>query len=341
MMRCPDCGFESTGEICTNCCSTSHFPTTKIKELDMSTTKQAILYDSGNYSFYNSKAKIDKTINFLRGILAGIIIDRQLNATEVDKLKEWYESNKQQINRHPFSELIPTIEIILKGSTITRDDIDDILWLCDQFTGKIFYDLITSDIQKLHGIMRGILADDRITDKEIQGLRVWINDNDHLTATYPYDELCSLVTAVLSDGTVTSDERELLIAFFIEFTGYNSEIKTKSSLSKKTISKQGICSVCPEIVLPDKQYCFTGISSKTSREGFANIVSSLGGIYKNSVSSKTDYLVVGNECNPCWAFACYGRKVEAAVNLRKSGNRILIVHEYDFWDYYNDFVAGL
>jgi hypothetical protein len=51
----------------------------------------------------------------------------------------------------------------------------------------------------------------------------------------------------------------------------------------------------------------------------------------NSVSRKTNYLIVGDDGNPCWAFACYGRKVEKAINLRKQGTQIIIVHENDFW----------
>ena len=52
----------------------------------------------------------------------------------------------------------------------------------------------------------------------------------------------------------------------------------------------------------------------------------------NSVSKKTNYLIVGDDGNPCWAYACYGRKVEKAINLRKEGAQIIIVHENDFWD---------
>lgn len=54
--------------------------------------------------------------------------------------------------------------------------------------------------------------------------------------------------------------------------------------------------------------------------------------FTNNVSKSTDYLVIGAEGNPCWAYACYGRKVEAAVNLRKEGYRIILVHENDFHD---------
>ena len=60
-----------------------------------------------------------------------------------------------------------------------------------------------------------------------------------------------------------------------------------------------------------------------------------------SVSTKTDYLVVGNAGNPCWAYACYGRKIEAAMNLRKEGGKVIIVNETDFWDVIDDLDAGI
>lgn len=62
------------------------------------------------------------------------------------------------------------------------------------------------------------------------------------------------------------------------------------------------------------------------------MVSSLGGKSVSSVSQKLNYLVIGAEGNQCWAYACYGRKVEKAVELRKQGARLLIVHENDFHD---------
>jgi hypothetical protein len=58
----------------------------------------------------------------------------------------------------------------------------------------------------------------------------------------------------------------------------------------------------------------------------------LGGEFVSSVTAKVKYLVIGAEGNPCWTYACYGRKVEKAVELRKSGVRLLIIHENDFHD---------
>jgi hypothetical protein len=55
-------------------------------------------------------------------------------------------------------------------------------------------------------------------------------------------------------------------------------------------------------------------------------------MFNNNVVKDTNYLVVGNKGNPCWVYSCYGRKVEKAVELRKAGHKIMIIHEDDFWD---------
>lgn len=88
----------------------------------------------------------------------------------------------------------------------------------------------------------------------------------------------------------------------------------------------------PEIEFAGKVFCLTGESYKASREDFIALIEACGGVVRTKVSSKTDYLIVGNAGNPCWAFACYGRKIEQAIELRKNGAKVIIVNETDFWD---------
>ena len=76
-------------------------------------------------------------------------------------------------------------------------------------------------------------------------------------------------------------------------------------------------------------FCFTGVSVKYSRNDFLALVAKLGGRGVTSMSPKVNYLVIAAEGNPCWAYSCYGRKVEKAVQLRKSGIRVVVVHEND------------
>ena len=170
---------------------------------------------------------------------------------------------------------------------------------------------------------------------EINKLSEWMEDHDFLKGTYPFDEIDSLLVSAKSDGIISEDEINMLKAFFANFidtrVSYNiNEFEVKTLQSKYSIS--GICAVCPEITFEGKVFCFTGTSKKAKRSEIAKVIENQGGTFNNNVTKKTDYLIVGGEGNPCWAYSCYGRKVEQAIQLRKEGGKIFIIHEYDFWD---------
>lgn len=299
------------------------------------------MYD---YRIYTYKSEVDKAMHTLEGILKGIAIDNVINEKEASELKAWRQHYEALVDRHPFKELIPVAAKALEDNVLDSEELKDLLWLCRNFTTEnIYYDIITSDIQKLEGILHGTLADNVITEEEVSGLNDWLEENTHLTGVYPYDEIYSIVSSVLVDGILSNDEKKLLKAFFSEFVETNISVnidKEELARTKNEINIGGICAFCPTISIPGKTFCFTGASSKTTRSTIKDTVESVGGIFKNNVSKLTDYLVVGNDGNPCWAFACYGRKIEAAMNLRKGGNHILIVHENDFWDSLEDFVSA-
>ena len=299
-----------------------------------------INYDSFEFRKFTKKSELDKVLHTLEGILRGISIDSDINVKELDELKNWCRQYSYYQEIHPFNELVPKLWSALEDNVLTDEEIEDILWLCNNLrTKNKFYDVITSGIQKLQGILHGVLADNEISDTEIIYLKNWLNEHEYLSGYYPYDEIYSMLTSILSDGVVTDDERNILKVFFAEFIDLNSsanlsEEEIKSLKEEFTV--EGICSLCPEITFDTKTFCFTGASSKTTRSGLKNIIESLHGKFTNSVSSKTDYLIIGGDGNPCWAYSCYGRKVEDAINLRKKGKKVIIVHENDFWDTIED-----
>lgn len=288
---------------------------------------------------FTVKAEVDKAIHMLEGLISGIAIDGHINKAEVAEMENWFSINYHLLKRQPFSELVQLLKEAFLDEIISDEEKADILWMCSQYsTNSIFYNLLTSDIQKLHGIMHGIMADGEIELREIQMLEEWLAEREYLVGMYPYDELCSLVTMVLSDGQISNDEVNMLKVFFSDFIdtrmSYNiNELELKEL--RKSINISGICAMCPQVIIPGNLFCFTGVSSKAKRSDIKDIVESKGGRFKNTVAKDTNYLIVGNGGNPCWAFSCYGRKVEQAVNLRKAGYGILIVHENDFWDEIN------
>lgn len=292
-------------------------------------------YEEMEYAKYTFKSELDKSLNTLEGIISGISIDKRVNLAEIVELSNWCDQYREMIYRKPFNELIPLIQTAIGDNLLSEEEIQDILWACNTFKGTSkYYDVITADIQKLHGIMHGILADNVITLEEVEGLRDWVFENHHLKGLYPYDELFSLISMILADGQVDENEKAILKVFFSDFIDLNNTVNINTDgiyELKETIKLEGLCSKDPDICFNNELFCFTGVSSRLRRADIQNIVESLGGRFKDSVTKDTKYLVIGDNGNPCWAFSCYGRKVEQAVNLRKSGKFILIIHENDFW----------
>lgn len=287
--------------------------------------------DRQEYFKFTGRMRLDKSINSLVGLIEGITIDGSINADEIGFLHLWLEENADLKDRHPFTELMPVVDEAISDGILTDDERQDILWLCEKLQSTEYFDATTADIQRLHAIMAGIMADGIVTEAELRGLSSWLTDHDHLRSCWPYDEVDSLVTTILSDGVIDAAEQKFLQDFFSEFVAVTDNRTIVSPKITEGTSLVGLCAVCPEISFDDSQFCFTGASDKYSRKEFTALVEQLGGVV-GSVSAKLDYLIICANGNPCWAYACYGRKVEKAVELRKQGAHILLVHENDFHD---------
>lgn len=293
-------------------------------------------YEKMNYQRFMQKAERDKALQTLNGIVEGIALDNEISSNEVLELKNWIIVNEFLGKYKPFDELIDIVEGALDDNVLTEDEFDDITWAVEKFSGSgEYYEDITLRIQRLEGLLHGIMADNKISDEEILELDRWMSENDFiLKGTFPYEEIRTLLINVLSDGIVTENERDLLKACFSEFV----DLKTSYNISEREMrdlqelySIGGICCTNPDITISGKLFSFTGKSSHATRSEIAHQIVEHGGSFKNNVIKSTNYLIVGDDGNPCWAYSCYGRKVEQAMDLRKNGSTILIVHENDLW----------
>ena len=288
--------------------------------------------DQLSYFSFTSKARLDKAINSFTGIIEGISIDRKINKREVSYLVSWLKETEDLKDRHPLNEFLPIVAQALEDGILSEDERLDIQWLAERMISTEYYNQITANIQRLHAIAGGISADNIITEEELNNLSSWLREHEFLRTCYPYDELDSLITCVLSDKKIDPQEHEMLLATFQEYI----PLLDKHTIIKPPIIEQqlitGLCAVNPKIKIPESQFCFTGASAFYTRDQFTEIVINLGGRVVNNISKLVDYLIIGAAGNPCWAYSCYGRKVEAAVNLRKQGYHILLVHENDFKD---------
>lgn len=294
-------------------------------------------YDALPYRRYTSRSEIDKAIATIAGILQGIDIDSSINVSELKEFELWRLNHANLLRLNPLKEINDCISSALSDGNLTEEEIEDVLWLCRKYQGN-YYDVATHGIQQLHGLMHGVLADGYVSPEEVKGLARWMDEYQALASYYPFDELNTLVAHILADGVVDRDEQEMLTTYLLQFVKLSDpeqQAALEASVSG-TYSLTGLCALDPRIEFVGKQFCLTGKCSRGERDLFIERIQLLGGIYRNNVSRKTDYLVVGDDGNPCWSYACYGRKIEKAQELRCAGHPLVLVHEYDLWDALED-----
>ena len=288
--------------------------------------------DHLEYARFTSRARLEKSVNSLLGLIEGMAIDSSISPSEVSFLNLWLREHADVRDRHPYNELLPVVQAAVKDGVLTQDERDDIVWLCERLCSTKYFDQTTADLQRLHAILGGIVSDGQVTEDELRGLSAWLQDHEHLKTCWPYDEVDSLIVGVMKDQKIDPEEQAMLKAFFSEFTAVMDDRSITSPVVSEGANIVGLCAVCPEIEFQASTFCFTGASSRYTRKELAATVERLGGTVAPNVTKAVRYLIIGSDGNPCWAYACYGRKVEKAVELRKSGVRVLLIHENDFHD---------
>ena len=285
-----------------------------------------------------AKARADKAINSLKGILLGINLDEQVNETEFAELKEWSKNNRELINRNPFKEFMTIINETVSNNIPEKETVEDLYWLCQKYeSDNYYYNAVTTDLQTLQGICHGILSDGIINEREVFDLEKWLDNNTHLSTYYPYDEIRSLILSIVSDGKIDEDEKLVLKAYLNQFVNLeNKEVAEQINSEVLDVNISGHCTSDLNVIIDGRTFCVTGVLKSGNRSKLEKRISDLGGIPTRTLTKKTDYLIVGDNGNPAWAFACYGRKVEKALTMRKTGHTICLIHEFDFMDAIED-----
>jgi NAD-dependent DNA ligase len=294
--------------------------------------------DEQTLKIYTAKAQADKAISSLKGILLGINLDNDVNEKEINELHKWVISHDNLIQKNPFNEFMTIIEKTISNKIPPKETIQDLYWLCQKYeSSNYYYNAVTTDLQTLQGLCHGILSDGTINEKEVFDLHKWLEENEHLNTYYPYDEIRSLVLSIVSDHKVDDDEKIVLKAYFNQFVKLHDQ-ETLEQIEGETfgVNIAGLCTSEPNVTFKGKTFCITGVLKRGNRETLQNNIIKLGGIPTDNINKKTDYLIVGDNGNPAWAFSCYGRKVEKALSMRKEGHTIMLIHEFDFADIVDD-----
>jgi len=165
-----------------------------IKKNEINLIAHSANLDKNRDRVFYGKIRVQKSVETIAGLFQGLGIDHVITDGEADFLRRWIGDHHRLRNRHPFNEIIPTIEQTLADNIITEEEKQDILWLCEKLSekGNLIAET-TQSIQRLHGILGGIIADAEIQPGELNGLSDWLQEHEHLKTCWPYDEVDALV----------------------------------------------------------------------------------------------------------------------------------------------------
>jgi len=281
-----------------------------------------------NDSKYTSKARHDKAVSTLLHILEGIAADQTVTSSEWELLANWVSENKSLANRHPYNQLVPPVLAAMEDKVLSEEEREDMTWLCTQLRSNEYYSLVTQDIQRLQPILSAIASDGTVAEAEIEELSMWLSEREHLRKCWPYEEMDSLLTTTMQDHCIDPKEQQSLLEFCSSFTTSDLDFETPHLTARMLVD---LFAVSPVISFDEYSFCFTGESKRATREEMKLLARERGAKVVETVSPELDYLVVGVNGNPCWAYCSYGRKIAQAIELRRQGSRLLIVHESDFF----------
>lgn len=280
--------------------------------------------------------RLDRDLHELEGIVRGIAIDGKINSDESRALSRWCATHEEAAFRSPFNELLPKIQDSIADGVLDLQEREDIEWLIARCrTPNEFYNVATSDMQRLHGVLAGVGADGVVNDREAHGLVDWLDNVACLRGCWPYDEIDSLLTRALADGKIDPQEHRVLLAFCQQFASEVAHLLVKTPFDEEFV-RYGVCAVQPTILFDGRFFCATGTSPRRKRQDIYSAIAELGGIPQDNMSEQLDYLVVCDGGNRAWAFSSYGRKIERAMQMRRQGSRVAIVSEADLWDALED-----
>lgn len=167
----------------------------------------------------------------------------------------------------------------------------------------------------LMGYVRGIMADDVIHEKEIEGLVSFLEKNKELKSKWPGDLVYERCNAFLRNDM----QGHSLMDFFRELA--SDDIKQSTSLPLDLDVN--------ELIFKEMKFCFTGEFQFGTRNQCHKIIVEVGAGFTDGVTKETNYLVIGQHSNADWFNCSYGRKIEKAMEYKQKTG-ILILGEA-FW----------
>lgn len=186
-------------------------------------------------------------------------------------------------------------------------------------------------VDELIGIIKGVLADNVVTQGEVEFLLAWMEANRKVALLWPAKVLYPRLAAALSEGAMQSnDATEILI--LLRNTIGSAVIPDTHDPSAQPSTRLPVNNNSP-VTFKGKYFCFTGTFQSGTRSWCQAQIEQRGGICLNGITKKLNYLVVGFTGNENWLHSTHGRKIEKAIAYQESGCELTILSEEHWYSH--------
>jgi NAD-dependent DNA ligase len=178
-------------------------------------------------------------------------------------------------------------------------------------------------VSELLGLCKGMVCDGELSDNELAALRRWLAGHPDAAVLYPGKTIAERLLRIYEDGIITSDERQELNNLLLDLTGETEEHDQPLHLSTRLPFDEPT----PTILFDGQEHVFTGRMLYGTRRDCEKKVVDRGGRVRNTVTKRTNFLVIGPIASGAWLESTHGRKILRAVELRSKGSQLRIVSE--------------
>lgn len=187
--------------------------------------------------------------------------------------------------------------------------------------------LETRATTELIGIAKGLIADGKLNEQEVDFLCSWLSNNTEYCDSFPFNILYDRLESMLSDNVIDEDERKELFEILTELTG---EKKFKDEINNFSTTLP-LTKPCPEIIIPGKSFCLTGTFLSGQRKDCEKAVLERGGSINPYINMQLDYLVIGSKPTRDWKQSSFGNKIIKAMDYNENKHcKIAIITEKDW-----------
>lgn len=272
------------------------------------------------FSTYVCDRVVRQKVADFYGIIKGINIDKEITRGEEEALRQWRNENQRYSDNNEITAIIAELDCILVKKKVSKSSVKCIEKAVEPFLSVATTACETLAIQILNGILKGIIADGEVFQKECQNLYKWICEHDAFLETYPFNETLKLLKPVVKKENYSDEDSALLIEKIAEIL---NPVQTQATHTQATKDLTG------------KTVCLSGNFAYGKKADVAKFIQERGGIVSDSINRNTDILVMGANESLAYAHGKYGTKVLKAMRNNQNGANTQIMKECDFFETYS------